>query len=490
MRGPSFVSGHERLGSLLNLSSCTESFEFRQKRIHSGINKRSGANENVVKNDLFFVSDDGIPGKSCSDSYILEKRSREISLKQDNFVYKRRKMRHSVTLLSGHAQTAFVRECVQNGPSSPNGHARQEKNKNLVKAKVNLRRRDKNLTTVLETLCLDKARINLETDFNGKGYDKRPNADCGMSDIQKAGEFLENEVICKWHDKSRICATQMTGHHLQSRNKIQNGGLNMDLYRNCFENTAGYNLFKIKNISRSQSVSSFLSDSDGKVKNPGTSVEVACRNMYSGNFKNVSTPSDFFPGESTYKSRGANNTQYEIPVAGAFGSSAPEVSTVAAEREWCISILEESNLLQFSSGIVTAVEHPGFVGDGNTRCKICDSLEDSTSTLICDICEESFHMSCCNPRVVSIPKDDWYCTACRRKRKKLVINPCIGSRENLGGLKFRSCLPVKGVREKNIGEKGDIFRYMLQDSVAYTTQVRIGKNYQADIPIWTGEVME
>ena len=54
-----------------------------------------------------------------------------------------------------------------------------------------------------------------------------------------------------------------------------------------------------------------------------------------------------------------------------------------------------------SLGEYAAARHLSVVGDGNFSqfCKICGFSEDSTRTLICDMCKEAFHMSCCSPKI-------------------------------------------------------------------------------------------
>ncbi|KAH9330877.1 hypothetical protein KI387_002985, partial [Taxus chinensis] len=499
-RGPMhYVSGHDVLDPFLNLSSYTDSFESRQKRPQSGMTHSSDSIENAVQQGEFFVSDTWIPGKSCSESAILDKRSRELFLQQNNFVYKRKKVRHSVTLLSGYAHTEFSKESVQSDPSKSNRLV-QGDIENFLETEVNPKRHCKNPTTVPEDLHPDKNKAVLETDANDKVDDKNLISDYQISNLEKAGNVLENGVICNWYDKSDISATQTSDFLLQSGKTTKNSGSNQMLNGNCFENPSRYSLLCGDSFSMSQSESSsFPYNFDGKVKRHESYVEVTCKSMSdSGSFSNISTQGGLSRGERNYKLRKImDNNQDELSEADAFGSCIPDVTRVAEEkeleREWCISILKESKLLTFLPGKSAVTEHPGVVGDGrwDKRCKVCDTFENSTSTLICDMCEESFHMACCNPKVVSIPvKDNWYCTTCRRKRKRSVIRSCIENRKrNRHGLKFQSRVPDKNGNENFIKEKAGLFLRMLQDTEAYTTQVRIGKDYQADVPSWTGEVI-
>ncbi|KAI3906130.1 hypothetical protein MKW92_021331 [Papaver armeniacum] len=104
-------------------------------------------------------------------------------------------------------------------------------------------------------------------------------------------------------------------------------------------------------------------------------------------------------------------------------------------------------------------------------CKICDGLENSLSMLICDNCEEAFHITCCNPKVRKIPVDEWYCQPCSRKQRRLP----------------RKSLNARASRRKSAAPK-DHIASMLSDTEPYTTGVRIGKDFQADVPDWSGPI--
>lgn len=45
------------------------------------------------------------------------------------------------------------------------------------------------------------------------------------------------------------------------------------------------------------------------------------------------------------------------------------------------------------------------------HCRICDSKEDAENTLLCDECDNAYHMQCLDPPIASIPSDDqWWAT--------------------------------------------------------------------------------
>jgi len=43
------------------------------------------------------------------------------------------------------------------------------------------------------------------------------------------------------------------------------------------------------------------------------------------------------------------------------------------------------------------------------ECIVCNSKEHAKSMLLCDGCDDGFHMSCLDPPLHSVPEGDWYC---------------------------------------------------------------------------------
>lgn len=139
------------------------------------------------------------------------------------------------------------------------------------------------------------------------------------------------------------------------------------------------------------------------------------------------------------------------------------------EKAWCMTILKKYGVCGEFSQTPSYAEHPGVVGDSTCHrtCKICDRSEDAR-TLICDMCEESFHMSCFTPKVKSKPVQDWFCPTCKTIRKKNRIKVSTNC-----NTESRYSYLIRNMRNEN---------------ASYTTQVRIGKEYQADIPECTGNI--
>ena len=108
-----------------------------------------------------------------------------------------------------------------------------------------------------------------------------------------------------------------------------------------------------------------------------------------------------------------------------------------------------------SSGEYAVVGHPGVVGEGSFSqfCKACGFLEDSTRTLICDMCEEAFHMSCCSPKIKSIPvQDEWHFQYCKKKRKRRE-KKCLIVSKSSQSIVDESCSKSK----KYVEDKAELF---------------------------------
>ncbi|VEU24261.1 DEKNAAC105584 [Brettanomyces naardenensis] len=101
-------------------------------------------------------------------------------------------------------------------------------------------------------------------------------------------------------------------------------------------------------------------------------------------------------------------------------------SGLVRHRDLIENLVRYSNYLQkrmsrnSASGVVTndslvKVLHEdveGILNTSSNSCVICHLNDDPSRTLICDGCERNFHMSCLDPPLRSIPKNEWFCDDC------------------------------------------------------------------------------
>ncbi|XP_055899439.1 tyrosine-protein kinase BAZ1B-like [Biomphalaria glabrata] len=52
----------------------------------------------------------------------------------------------------------------------------------------------------------------------------------------------------------------------------------------------------------------------------------------------------------------------------------------------------------------------------NAKCKICRKKCDDARLLLCDECNQAFHMYCLRPALNKLPSGDWFCPACKPRR--------------------------------------------------------------------------
>ena len=58
-------------------------------------------------------------------------------------------------------------------------------------------------------------------------------------------------------------------------------------------------------------------------------------------------------------------------------------------------------------------------------CKVCNQTDATLNMLICDLCDESSHLSCCYPILKKVPVGEWwFCDSCLGKKLK-ESNPSI-----------------------------------------------------------------
>ncbi|XP_057850071.1 uncharacterized protein LOC131060721 isoform X3 [Cryptomeria japonica] len=415
-----FVSSHPTLGS-------QELFPpLSPRRFPNGINFGcTGAKENPI-----VIEDEQDEEKSLN--YVE---------KQNNYVYKRRKLQgNSVTLLPKQIQTATGKDCLPNGMLNSDWLSQPAQVENFPECHEDINYCDANVFT---------SHIGYSGNFSSSEKKQINCKSNGILDGEKCKTYARVHVDCKAPDSEEILL-----YHTGSSGLIVDG--------------EKMNLNIVEVGEASSGSRSVIEDS--------TSLQVQ--------------------SSSSFEMSNCNLGRTTVPVKNELTELAECTSSVDVtrqsqendlEKEWCVSVLKQCGLLGWfvSSREYAAVGHPGVVGDGSCPqlCKICGSLEDSMTTLICDLCDEAFHMSCCNPKVKAVPtQDDWYCQFCRKKRKRPGKKSLIESKSAQNAAKD-TCTNLDKSKDK-----GDIFSCMLENSEPYTTQVRIGKAFQADVPNWIGNV--
>lgn len=142
--------------------------------------------------------------------------------------------------------------------------------------------------------------------------------------------------------------------------------------------------------------------------------------------------------------------------------------------------IEGSDDVPLSGGLLEKAVPPSLSNTSSTSCpcKACGRADKATTMLICDHCDEGFHLNCCNPRVKEVEEDDdWFCGSCLKEKHILV--------KQRSSLSRRSArINCETSRSKN--DESSLISLMLQDTEPYTTSLRVGKGFQAEVPDWTG----
>lgn len=114
-------------------------------------------------------------------------------------------------------------------------------------------------------------------------------------------------------------------------------------------------------------------------------------------------------------------------------------------------------------------------------CKICGRSGTTPKMLICDNCEEAFHVRCCNPRIRELPVDEWYCISCMKKKRIMLKEAMARKSSSITGGMGRC-------RDVSPEEEFSPIEFMLRDDEPYRTSVRVGKGFQAEVPDWSGPI--
>ncbi|EEF34574.1 conserved hypothetical protein [Ricinus communis] len=157
-----------------------------------------------------------------------------------------------------------------------------------------------------------------------------------------------------------------------------------------------------------------------------------------------------------------------------------------SEKDLCTSVVRSKGVF---GRVWPSRTHGSAEGVGDSSassssrfCKLCAHLESPLKMLICDNCEESFHLSCCNPRIKRIPQDEWFCHSCAKKRRK-ILTETVSTR-------FSNMIGEKGRSGNSYTDESNPIALMLRDTPPYTTGVRIGKGFQAEVSDWSIPITE
>lgn len=53
----------------------------------------------------------------------------------------------------------------------------------------------------------------------------------------------------------------------------------------------------------------------------------------------------------------------------------------------------------------------------DAACVVCNSGDDDSNMLLCDGCDDGYHIYCCTPKLKEIPDGDWFCAECRPRKR-------------------------------------------------------------------------
>ncbi|ESO02378.1 hypothetical protein HELRODRAFT_188679 [Helobdella robusta] len=102
------------------------------------------------------------------------------------------------------------------------------------------------------------------------------------------------------------------------------------------------------------------------------------------------------------------------------------VNTCPIDRMVFSLILARDNLLATEANgipIERRREHDGEDDDEEemdvTRCQICQRSDGEDRLLLCDDCDDGYHLECLTPPLTRVPRGDWFCPECVVRRESM-----------------------------------------------------------------------
>ncbi|KAK8969857.1 hypothetical protein KSP40_PGU000844 [Platanthera guangdongensis] len=138
-------------------------------------------------------------------------------------------------------------------------------------------------------------------------------------------------------------------------------------------------------------------------------------------------------------------------------------------EELCVYVLKRHGLLGENSrnNDCVAPKNMGSGGPVFSSCKICGIPENVLKMLICDDCEDAFHLSCCRPKIKKLPRDEWYCQSCFVKKPKPLLRKNTQKSSDISDDTFDTDGPIPS---------------MLRGNRPHRSRARVGEDFQVEIP--------
>ncbi|CAM0908959.1 unnamed protein product [Alopecurus aequalis] len=235
---------------------------------------------------------------------------------------------------------------------------------------------------------------------------------------------------------------------------------------------SGKSLVVPSNVEASKSETNFA-ECTTKFKDPGEASKDGFSKNSSGSLSNVDESNSI--SISSMPSYINDKTKDATECSSSDTNATKPFTELTSARKLCISMLKRDIILiekSERSSASTTLTHDDSESNPLFACERCGSLEDPCRMLICDCCEGAFHLHCCHRRIKKIPDKEWYCLDCSRKKPKRRPSTKDGSDKRIQR-------PRQG-----LGSIAD----MLMNTEPYETEVRIGRNFQAEVPEWSGPI--
>uniref|UniRef100_A0A453HWQ9 PHD-type domain-containing protein n=1 Tax=Aegilops tauschii subsp. strangulata TaxID=200361 RepID=A0A453HWQ9_AEGTS len=152
------------------------------------------------------------------------------------------------------------------------------------------------------------------------------------------------------------------------------------------------------------------------------------------------------------------------------------ITELTSARDLCIAILRKDGLITESQTRIISEESTDCNANHLVTCNTCGSLDVPLKMLICDSCEAAFHLPCCIPCIKVVPAGEWYCQPCLKKKPKSLYGQLLEGKVRSSG----------NMDQRPHGMSH--IEYMFKDAESYVTGVRLGGDFQAEVPEWSGPI--
>ncbi|KAK7206142.1 PLU-1-like protein-domain-containing protein [Myxozyma melibiosi] len=146
---------------------------------------------------------------------------------------------------------------------------------------------------------------------------------------------------------------------------------------------------------------------------PGTPTDARSSAMKNGDRTSLSVESMLdMKTESEYSASGSSYSQAPDGELGEHGRHSKRIKRETPQDEQSATVVGSNMIMHRKTGVVKRLHDLASSRKPGENCEVCGRGDDAATMLLCDGCDNGYHMACLKPALKALPDYDWYCDKC------------------------------------------------------------------------------